>query len=156
MKANVPKSQSASSADGMTNRRTLLAFRSKSAKAKRPSICWASREVSAPPRVSALTIPWHVRQVLNPPPQRKLGIGRGSIATHFSPIPGGGGGGAEVRPSPKNLATEQETPHHVLVHNFYPLSTASSPHHRICLPDEIQIPVSCHQSCKAEVLEQEG
>ena len=56
-KSNMPKSQSASSADGMTVSQTLTAVRNESTKAKHPSICWVRLEVSAPPRVAALTIP---------------------------------------------------------------------------------------------------
>ena len=67
-KANVPRSRSASSADGMMARRTLAAIRKESADARRPSNCCARREASALPRVDASTGHWRVSQVVNPLP----------------------------------------------------------------------------------------
>ena len=67
-KAKVPRSRSASSADGIAARRTRAAFRRESAEARRPSSYWARREASTPPRVDASTVPCRVSQGVNPPP----------------------------------------------------------------------------------------
>ena len=67
-KVNVPRSQSALSAEGVTARRTLAAIRKESADARRLSSCCARREASAPPRVDASTDHWRVSQGVNPPP----------------------------------------------------------------------------------------
>ena len=66
-KAGVPKSQSASSADGVATRRTLVDVHRESSKAKRLSSYCARREASSPLWVAASTVPWHVRHGLNPP-----------------------------------------------------------------------------------------
>ena len=57
-KANVPRSQSASSADRMTARRNLAAIRKESADARLPSNFCTRREASANPQVKALNGPW--------------------------------------------------------------------------------------------------
>ena len=67
MKANMPKSESVSSADGIAARRTLTSARRESAKAKLPSRCWARSEASDPPRVYTSTVPWCVIYGVNPP-----------------------------------------------------------------------------------------
>ena len=60
-KTNVPKLRSASSAEGIAARRTLVAVRRDSAKAKRPSSCCTKRETPAPPpRVDISSVPCHV------------------------------------------------------------------------------------------------
>ena len=63
----MPRLQSASSADRMTERRTLAAIRKEPADARRPSNCCAKKEASAPPRVDVSTDPWRVRHGATPP-----------------------------------------------------------------------------------------
>ena len=60
-KSNVPRSRSASSADGVADRRTLAAVHRESADARCPNSCWDIREASAAPRVDASTVPCLVR-----------------------------------------------------------------------------------------------
>ena len=66
-KAEVPKSRSASSTDGMQARRTHAAVRRESTKAIRLSSCCARREASAPSQVDASTVPWRFIQGMNHP-----------------------------------------------------------------------------------------
>ena len=56
-KANMTKSRSASSADGIAARRTLATVCGESTEVKRLSICCDRREASDPPRVAASTVP---------------------------------------------------------------------------------------------------
>ena len=65
IKANMPRFQSASSAEGMMARRTLTAICKESADARRLSNCYTRREASSPPRVDASTDPWRVIQGMN-------------------------------------------------------------------------------------------
>ena len=67
-KANMPRSQSVSSVDRMTERRTLTDIHKESSNARRPSNCCARREASAPPQVDTSTDPWRVSQSVTPPP----------------------------------------------------------------------------------------
>ena len=67
MKANILRLQSASFEGVMTARRTLAAIRKECADARRPSMYCTVREVSAHPRVDALTYPWGISQSVNPP-----------------------------------------------------------------------------------------
>ena len=62
MKEKVPKSRSALSVDGMTASQSRVAFRRDSAEYSLPSSFCVRKEVSAPPRADALTVPWRVIQ----------------------------------------------------------------------------------------------
>ena len=77
IKAKVPRSRSASTADGMTARRTLAAIFKESVGARSPSNCCARREASAPSQVDTSTNPWRVSQGVNPPPPVHAGSREG-------------------------------------------------------------------------------
>ena len=84
-KANVPRSQSASSADRMASRWTLVSVQRESTKLRRQSSSWDRREALEPPGVDTSTMPCQVSHGANPPPpQHKMGLGRGSSVARYA------------------------------------------------------------------------
>ena len=93
-KANVPRSQSALSADGMTARWTHT-----------------SRKALSPPWVDASTDPWRVIQVVTPP--CAIRVKGGVQQDHVFDKHDQGEGGAEMTPSSKYPETVWKAPHQV-------------------------------------------